>query len=91
MEIGIIAPGIECKVSNAGIATRVACEVLDYIYYKEPDNVMSLHEDNNDPFALIKADRNDDKRSGICINNKFYCFPDAVDVISKLICEHLRS
>lgn len=91
MEIFIIAPGIECKVSNAGIATRVASEVLDYIYYEEPCSIMALHEGNKDPFALIKADRNDDARSGVCINNSFYCLPDATDVISKMICEHLRS
>lgn len=85
MEVKIIAPGIECMVTNCGIAARIVPELMDRIFYNEDcrRDVITLHFGNEESCTEIYAKEG----TAFIVNGKEYCVPDAVDIVTELICE----
>lgn len=85
MEMRIIAPGIDCKVTNCGIANDVVCELMSRIFYNEDHHkdVISLHFGNEERHIEISAKED----VALMINSKEYCLPDAVSIVTELICK----
>lgn len=85
MEVRIIAPGIDCKVTDYGIATNVVCYLIDCIYYNEEyrKNVITLHFDNEERCVEIYVKEG----TAIVINGRECCLPDAASVVTELLCE----
>lgn len=85
MEMRIIAPGIDCKVTNCGIAARIVPELMDRIFYDEDcrGDAITLHFGNEENCTEIYSKED----VALVINGKEYCVPDAVSVVTELICE----
>lgn len=85
MELRILAPGIDCKTTNYGIAARIVPELMDRFFYDEEfrKGVITLHFGNEERCTDIYA------KEGVAliINGKKYCVPDAVSIVTELICE----
>lgn len=85
MELRILAPGIDCKTTNCGIAARIVPELMDRIFYDEEchKDVITLHFGNEERCTEIYVKED----IALIINGKEYCMPDAVSVVTELICE----
>lgn len=89
MEIRIIAPGTDCKTTKTNIACKIACNILEEIFYEALSDVMSIHIENGDCIAEISVD-NGFKLVTICRHGVFkkYCLPDAEDIVSNIISDY---
>lgn len=84
MYVSLLVPGFECKVTDAGIASRVVGELVEHIYYEAKEDVVSVHKQDENPSMLIRVGE-----GGLYINQDFYCLPDAITVITNYICNLL--
>ena len=88
MEIRIIAPGTDCKTTSYSIACKIACDIIEEIFYEKSNDVMTIHS-NIEDIAEITVN---DKRVNICCHGKVnnYCLPDAETIIFKMISDYIN-
>jgi len=92
MEIKIIAPGVDCIINKVNIGTKIACDIIEEIYYNFPCDTMSIYNEDGDCIANIMII----PEQGLVI---FYqhgrytscCLSNAKDAISNLIFDYFLS
>lgn len=89
MEIRIIAPGTDCKTTNTSIASKIACDIIEEIFYERLNDVMTIHTSEGNFIAEISVNN---ERVNICRNGKVgnYCLPDAETIIFNMISDYIE-
>lgn len=93
--LSIIAPGIECKftdssAANISTACSLAQTIIDRMIYEEESahDVMTIHGEDGGIMAEVYA-KDKAGQTGILVKNKWYCLPDAADVVSNMISDYM--
>lgn len=93
--LSIIAPGIECKFTdNSAVNINTACSlaqnIIDRIAYEEESahDVMAIHGDDGSIVAEVYA-KDKSGQSGFSVDGKWYCLPDAADVVTNMISDYM--
>jgi hypothetical protein len=89
MEIGIIAPGTDCKTTNTSIACKIACDIIEEIFYEKSNDVMTIHTSDGNFIAEVSISN---ERVNICRHGKVdnYCLPDAETIIFNMISDYIN-
>lgn len=95
MEILIYAPGIEVKVTEVN-KVKILCDIvksiMNTIFY-EPElshDVMTIHNENQCiAEVMLRPNPENGIIKGFYIRNKWYCLPDAIDVVMNIITNEL--
>lgn len=93
--LSIIAPGIDFKFTDnsAGIintARSLAQTIIVRMIHEEKHShdVMTIHGEDGGIMAEVYA-KDKDGQTGILVKNKWYCLPDAADVVSNMISDYM--
>lgn len=87
--IRIVAPGIDCKVGKADIGIIIATAIMDNIYYEGTKDILCIMKDN-EVLMEVKLKKNESEDLGFDISGKWYCLPDAEDVVGNYLAELLE-
>ncbi|MDR1707431.1 MAG: hypothetical protein LBR46_05455 [Prevotella sp.] len=89
MEIRVIAPGTDCKTTSTSIACKIACDIIEEIFYEKSNDVMTIHTCDGNFVAEVSVSN---ERVDICRNGKIdnYCLPDAETIIFNMISNYIE-
>lgn len=87
--IRIIAPGIDCNVANVDIGIIVVTAIMDHIYYEETNDVLYIQW-CEDGAMVIELKKNKSEDIGFDVSGKWYCLPDAEDIVGNYIAKLLE-
>lgn len=96
MTIKIYAPGIDVKITDSNknwIVCDIIESIMNSIFYENElcHDVISIHNDKSDCIAevILKPNPENGFLKGFTVNNRWYCLPDAKDVVKNIILEML--
>lgn len=88
MEIRIIVPGVDCKITDTFLGHQIANDILERMFFQRSNDVMSIHKTEGDIIAEITIKEG---LISICRSGKFelYTLAEAEDIISNTISQLL--
>lgn len=86
----INVPGMEIKVtdlSKMNLASTIVDEIMDRIFYEEElkNNVITVHKGEEILEIMLSKNPDNGILKGFSISGKWYCLPDAKDVVTNFI------